>query len=137
MGRIAVFSLIAYAALGQATVPFVGCKSDGQVGPIDAPKGKDVVLPIPAEAAARLAYYKADHFGVLGPRAWNCFRLYGSSGNVLFVSPGPINFAMTSSGNWKGFFWDRQSRLPSTAATVVGDLRPRKLLRVRSPPIGQ
>src|SRR5260370_7127952 len=40
-------------------VPFVGCASDGQVGPLKAPKGTSKVLPISPEMALRLPYYKA------------------------------------------------------------------------------
>jgi hypothetical protein len=42
-----------------SVVPFVGCKSDGQVGSLEAPKGKSKVLSIGKEKARRLAYYKA------------------------------------------------------------------------------
>jgi hypothetical protein len=35
----------------------------------------------------RLAYYASTHLGVLAPRGWRCFVLYGSSGSVLLVTP--------------------------------------------------
>lgn len=86
------------------TVPFVGCKSDGQVGPQDAPTGKDQIVTLSADAAQRLAYYKDKlGFGVLGPRGWHCFGAYGSNGDFLYISPLPINRANLFSMNWSGF----------------------------------
>jgi hypothetical protein len=74
-----------------ARVPFIGCKSDGQVGPLKAPAGKPRLLRIPASAANQLAYYKAENApGVLGPRGWFCFSTYGSNGGSLYLSPKPI-----------------------------------------------
>ncbi len=73
-------------------VPFVGCASDGQTGPQEAPKGTDQQLPIKASAARRLAFYTSGgSFGVLAPRGWYCFAVYGSSGGRLFVAPQVIN----------------------------------------------
>jgi hypothetical protein len=48
------------------TIPFIGCKSDGQVGPLDAPTGHAPTghapaVKLPADAARRLAYYKAEN----------------------------------------------------------------------------
>ncbi len=86
------------------TVPFVGCASDGQVGPIKAPVGKSKVVAIPTTMAQRLAYYKAEYSpGVLAPRGWNCFSTYGSNGASLFVSPDPIDSKALFSEDWKGF----------------------------------
>src|SRR5271156_5114144 len=66
--------------------PFVGCKSDGQVGPLDSSKGIGSHTKLPSEVANQLAYYKAEHgFGVLAPRGWSCFSTYGSNGSSLFV----------------------------------------------------
>jgi hypothetical protein len=87
-----------------APVPFVGCKSDGQVGPINAPSGRNKTMAITTEAAQRLAYYKAkEGVGVLAPKGWHCFGAYGSSGATLYVSPDPINSADVLSSSWKGF----------------------------------
>lgn len=87
-----------------ATIPFVGCKSDGQVGPLHAPTGLAPAMTIPPAVAGRLAYYKAkDGFGVLAPRGWHCFSTYGSNGSNLFVSPGVINATTVFSTSWKGF----------------------------------
>jgi hypothetical protein len=85
-------------------VPFVGCKSDGQGGPLEAPKGKSKILPIAKEKAQRLAYYKAEQgVGVLAPRGWYCFETYGSNGGSLFVSSQPIDADTLFSTSWKGF----------------------------------
>jgi len=87
-----------------ARVPFVGCKSDGQVGPIEAPTGDTKVVPIAADMADRLSYYEsAQKLGVLAPRGWYCFGTYGSSGESLFVSPQAINTTDLFSMNWSGF----------------------------------
>jgi hypothetical protein len=86
------------------TVPFVGCASDGQVGPQKAPTGKSLAVEIPAPLAERLAYYKAKFgIGILAPRGWHCFSTYGSSGENLFVSPDPIESKTLLSLNWQGF----------------------------------
>lgn len=85
-------------------VPFVGCASDGQVGPLKAPAGRTETVAISPGVAARLAYYKAKNgFGILGPRGWHCFSTYGSSGSTLYVSPQPIDGAKLFSRDWKGF----------------------------------
>ncbi|MDP8990744.1 MAG: hypothetical protein M3N41_11775 [Acidobacteriota bacterium] len=91
------------ALLGQekaVSVPFVGCKSDGQIGPMEAPIGTRVAVPISPKAAQALAYYSTGPgSGVLAPRGWHCFGLYGSSGSVLFVGPRPTDTAnLHSSG---------------------------------------
>ena len=75
------------------TVPFVGCPGDGQVGPLPAPEHEDLRLNIPPTNAERLAYFtssKTGQGGVLAPRSWHCFYLYGSGGDILVVRPEPI-----------------------------------------------
>ncbi len=52
------FTTSAYAN-ASAIVPFVGCKSDGQVGPQDAPTGKPQIITISPQLAQTVAYYKA------------------------------------------------------------------------------
>jgi hypothetical protein len=92
------------AQTAAVTVPFVGCASDGQAGPIAAPSGKSVTVAIPAATAQRLAYYKAEYrIGVLAPRGWYCFSIYGSSGIELFVTPNPIDTNGLFADDWKGF----------------------------------
>jgi hypothetical protein len=69
-------------------VPFHGCRSDGQVGPIPAPAVPDRVIQVEAAFSQRLSYYKAEFgTGVLAPRGWNCFGIYGSAGSHLVVTP--------------------------------------------------
>jgi hypothetical protein len=88
----------------KVTVPFIGCKSDGQVGPLEVPKGTNKLVSIPAEAAQKLAYYKAEQgFGVLAPRGWHCFETYGSNGSNLYISPEPIDSKLVFSDKWEGF----------------------------------
>jgi len=85
------------------SVPFIGCKSGGQVGSAEAPKGTSTSVPITAQEAQGLAYYESSPgFGVLAPRGWHCFGTYGSGGDALFVSPQPIDTAIFAPG-WKGF----------------------------------
>ena len=75
-------------------VPFVGCKSDGQTGPKEAPKGNSVVVSTGREAAEQLAYYKsAQGIGVLAPRGWHCFGVYGSGGDTLYVTSNSAGLA--------------------------------------------
>jgi hypothetical protein len=88
----------------EVRVPFVGCASDGQAGPLAAPKGGDRVVQINAKAAQQLAYYQAERgLGVLAPRGWHCFGTYGSSGGALYVSPLPYTSADFFSDKWNGF----------------------------------
>ena len=69
-------------------VPFVGCKSDGQVGALDPPKDNGRAPRLPAPVASRLAWYSSNNTGgVLAPRGWRCFELYGSNGSFLMVRP--------------------------------------------------
>ena len=102
VGVLAIFlqpSTVAHARVATASpeksssqVPFVGCRSDGQAGPLEAPRGKSKAVPITADLAERLAYYKAEQGrGVLAPRGWYCFETYGSSGGNLYVAPQPID----------------------------------------------
>ena len=97
-------ALISKESRAIVSVPFVGCKSDGQVGPLKAPRGKSKVVSISAEQAQQLAYYKAEEgLGVLAPRGWYCFGTYGSNGNNLYVTPQPVSSSELFSDSWKGF----------------------------------
>jgi hypothetical protein len=88
------------------TVPFVGCPSDGQLGPQPAPKSSTKRPNLNASAAPGLAYYQIqDGTGVLGPQGWHCFGTYGSSGSTIFVSPNEIDSKALFSDGWKGFEW--------------------------------
>jgi len=87
------------------TVPFIGCKSDGQVGPLKAPKGSAKIVSLSPELARELAYYKAEEgIGVLAPRGWYCFGTYGSNGSNLYVAPEPIDPKLVfTTDKWTGF----------------------------------
>ena len=85
-------------------VPYVGCKSDGQGGPVEAPNGTSKLVSIDTEKALQLAYYESENgFGVLAPRGWYCHGTYGSDGDTLYVSPQPINTANLFSSEGAGF----------------------------------
>jgi hypothetical protein len=77
----------------EVSVPFVGCLSDGQLGPQAAPAAPKTAPSARPSVAARLAYYSAsdgdETFGALAPRGWHCFGLYGSNGTTLIVTPEP------------------------------------------------
>ncbi len=84
-------------------VPWIGCKSDGQAGPREAPKGEIAPVLISGEAAEVLAYYRSsERVGVLAPRGWHCLGVYGSGGEAILVSPDPIERSL-SLGGWHGF----------------------------------
>jgi hypothetical protein len=77
----------------QVKVPFVGCKADGQVGPKAAPTGAPVLVPVSAREGAQLAYYRSElGSAVLAPRGWNCFEIYGSSGETMALSSAPLDW---------------------------------------------
>lgn len=81
-------------------VPFVGCRSDGQAGPREAPQHSGVSVPISPAEAKQLAWYSsAGGIGALAPRGWYCHGVYGSGGDVLLVSPQPIALSLD---NWSG-----------------------------------
>ena len=86
------------------TVPFVGCKSDGQAGYRPPPRGKSLRFPISSEQANQLAFYQAadDGPGVLAPRGWHCYDVYGSNGGALYIAPQAIT-AGQYSGESGGF----------------------------------
>ncbi len=77
-----------------SSIPFVGCESDGQLGPEPGPNSANTAFPVDSNAASALAYYmSAQGLAVLAPRGWYCFGTYGSNGESLFVSPQPVNSA--------------------------------------------
>jgi len=84
-------------------VPFVGCKSDGQTGPVAAPRGVAKLLPISAAEASALAFYcTGGPSGVLAPRGWYCFGTYGSSGSTLIVAPQTLKADDLFAPSWRG-----------------------------------
>jgi hypothetical protein len=87
-----------------SSLPFVGCKADGQVGPQPAPHKPPLHLHLDPTAAKRLAYYEGfDGLGVLAPRGWYCFETYGSNGSTLYVSPTSLDPKQFFDSNRKGF----------------------------------
>ena len=92
---LVAFTVLPLTAFAQATsvVPFVGCPSDGQVGPQPAPTAPKHEVRVPSKIAPQLSYYSTSDAlsAVLAPRGWNCFGFYGSSGQYLFVTPEPLD----------------------------------------------
>ena len=76
-------------AVAAETLPFVGCPSDGQLGPIPAPTGAPVPTKLAPAIASGLAFYKAgqDETSVVAPRGWACDYVYGSDGGFMIVAP--------------------------------------------------
>ena len=100
LAACATVSLLAQQETGAAKlhetgvlVPFVGCIAVGQSSPgLDAPPGESRSLPIPPEAAQKLAYYKSGQdLGVLAPRGWYCVEISDSGGRRLVLGPQPID----------------------------------------------
>ncbi len=59
---------------------------------MEAPQGESRSVPIPPEAAQKLAYYKsAQNLGVLAPRGWYCVEISEAGGRRLVVGPKPID----------------------------------------------
>lgn len=88
----------------RSTVSFVGCPSDGQLGPQPAPKSSTQKVNLNASTSPGLAYYQTeDGTAVLAPKGWHCFGTYGSSGSAIFVSPVEIDSKALFSDAWKGF----------------------------------
>jgi hypothetical protein len=94
IGGIVLLLCSHHSVFAQASVPFVGCRSEGQADPINAPTGTSILVSMSPEAAQRLAFYEAKVIeGVLAPRGWYCLGTYGSGGASLLVSPEPIDRA--------------------------------------------
>lgn len=73
-------------------VPFVGCPSDRQLGPMGAPGPPRKPVLLRRATADKLAYYaSAQGMGVLAPRGWHCFGIYGAGGESIIVSPEPLD----------------------------------------------
>jgi len=88
-----------------SSIPFVGCPSDGQLGPQPAPTSRTFHRNLPLNIASTLAYYEGpDGIGTLAPRGWHCFALIGSNGDFLYVAPEPIDAAkLLDHKDWHGF----------------------------------
>lgn len=93
LGAAAILGLVVIGESASAqkaspiAVLFVGCPADGQMGPIAAPTAVRETPAAPASAGSRLTYYASTHLGVLAPRGWHCFGLYGSNGSILIATP--------------------------------------------------
>jgi hypothetical protein len=101
----AVASLLAHA---QTSVPYIGCPGDGQTGPYAAARGEPKRVDLSPATANQLAWYEyngdAGHFGMLGPRGWNCFATIGSNGWTLYIAPEPLDSTkLLEHKNWRGF----------------------------------
>lgn len=70
-----------------AELPFVGCPSDGQMGPLEAPRRAARPAPPTGAGTAGLTHYASNDLAVLAPPGWHCVGLYGSNGSVLVVTP--------------------------------------------------
>jgi hypothetical protein len=93
----------------KTTVPVIGCARDGQSGPIPAPPNTTREVSLPPKLASRLALYAAlnsegePDLGVLGPRGWSCFGVYGSSGSGTYIAPQPLNADNILTSKFQGF----------------------------------
>lgn len=115
-------------------VPFVGCRSEGQADPLDAPKGGPVSVIVSSDDARQFAYYKSEavNIGVLAPRAWQCLGVYGSGGGWLIVTPRAIDtptFFSTAFTGFKGPVVDIVFRNGNTSglysfAEIIGRIFP-------------
>lgn len=86
---------------GKMFVPFVGCKADGQAGPVDAPQIPKHRVELDVKVAQRLGMYEAEVGpSVVGPSGWSCLALYGSGGATLYVTPEPLDDVFTT--KWAG-----------------------------------
>lgn len=73
-------------------VAWVGCRSDGQVGPQGPPRAKPFALVrVDPLLAPRLALYESRYGEALAPRGWHCLALEGSNGNQLFIARAPVD----------------------------------------------
>ena len=102
---LAVLALRALPAAA-ATVPMVGCPTDGQLGPQAAPKNGTRHLALDARPASALAFYRNAETGVLGPRGWHCLVLAGSNGTTIYVTPEPLDAKTMLGGKFPGLSGD-------------------------------
>lgn len=106
---VLLFAVLALNAIpaAAATVPMVGCPTDGQMGPEPAPKNGTKHVALDASVASGLAYYQSADIGVLGPRGWHCLVLEGSNGTTIYVTPERLNAnTLLSSKKFKGISGD-------------------------------
>lgn len=90
-------------------VPFVGCPSDGQMGPEVAAANGTMAVDISPALAPRLAAYGTGSgffgsaFFVLAPLGWHCLVLAGSNGASLYIAPAVLTGDSMLSADAKGF----------------------------------
>lgn len=89
---IAVVGITAVHADDEVKVPFVGCPSDGQLGPQPPSTGAAQTIHISFKLPGPIAYYD----GIYAPVGWHCLVLSGSSGTTTIVSAKPIPPGMPS-----------------------------------------
>jgi hypothetical protein len=102
-----------------ANVHTVGCAQDGQVDFQLPPRLPDTIpVKVPVGTASSLSFYSAHEqldTGVIAPKGWSCFGVYGSSGSTLYVTPIEI----------EGPILDRAKRIGRSPAVVskyvIGD----------------
>jgi len=88
LGIMASIAMCGAARANDVRVQFAGCRSDGQTGTLAPPKDNGTAPRFPAAIASRLSWYASNSTGgVLAPRGWHCFELYGSNGSLLMVTP--------------------------------------------------
>src|SRR5260370_9650274 len=76
----------------QRTIPFVGCSADGQLGPMEPPRGQPLVVSLSQGPSGAIAYYKGEQSpGVFAPPRWHCRACYGSSASPILVTPLPLD----------------------------------------------
>jgi hypothetical protein len=84
---LALSSMISSAqSAATIPIPFVGCAADGQTSALEPPSIGGTPK-FDTATAEQLAYYASEDLGVLAPRDWHCFELYGSDGAILIVTP--------------------------------------------------
>jgi hypothetical protein len=96
--------LPAKGAVPAVDIPFVGCRSDTQIEPLEAPKGTAASVSVSRDAGKLLAYYgSALDLGAIAPKGWHCLAINGSGGDFLFVSSQPIDAPKVFAPEFRGF----------------------------------
>lgn len=98
---IAVIGMTAVYADDEVKVPFVGCPSDGQMGPLAPPTGTAKTIHISFKLPGPIAFYQPEGGeGVFAPTGWHCLGLYGSSGTTVILSAHPLPTSGIPSGSF-------------------------------------
>ncbi len=100
----AIIVASSFGTAAAATLPQIGCASDGQVEPTPAPVSSSTHMNLAAQKAARLALYVSpEGMKALAPRGWKCLGLEGSNGSMLFIAPEAVAPDVFFKGKWPGF----------------------------------